>query len=191
MSDPWIIRFPDQGDANIRLTHQGVGMVIDRWEAIELELARLYSVFNADPDGAAVNDYGRPRIFAERILGLRKTAETYFTRMPDQALEGEFARVTLIAERFADRRNEVAHSFVMPVENMTYFQERMKLSKARRHHYLLIPPIHTVRKHVGGLPSYAYSYPTLSELAKRLGTALGEIHVFREAILARAAPPKP
>ena len=159
MPDPWIIPFPGQGDANIRLTHQGMGMVIDRWEAIELELARLYSVFMGDPDGAAVNDYGRPRIFAERVLGLRKVGEAHFTQMPDQALEGELARVTMISERFADRRNEVAHGFALPVENMTYFQQQMKLSKARRNHYLVIPPIYTVRKHVGGLPTYAYLVP--------------------------------
>ena len=184
MPDPWIIAFPTQGDASESLTHQGTGIVLDRWEGIELEFARLYSVFMGDPDGSIVGDYGKPRIFADRVAGLRRAAQGYFTRKPHQPHEGEFSRLAFVAERFADRRNEVAHGFVLPVDRIDYFRERMELQEVSHRHYLLIPPLYSIRKHVDGLPAYAYSYPTMIELGKRLVVLWGEITDLRAALVA-------
>lgn len=169
MANPWDVPFPTRGDATEKLTHQGVGRVLSIWEMCELELARIYSAFVGDPDGrVTVDDYGQEIIFARRLFKLRASFAAYAMRYPNQDLEGPFVRISIAAERFADRRNEVAHGYVLSVEQIGYFRQVISMRKGQRHHYLLIPPLYTVKKHQQGLPNYAYSYAELMLLSRGL-----------------------
>src|SRR5262245_12448662 len=60
MPEPWgPLPFPTRGDDDEALTHEGVGRVMSAWEAIEFELSRTYSIFESDPDGPSIQDYGK------------------------------------------------------------------------------------------------------------------------------------
>jgi hypothetical protein len=160
---------------------------MSQWEAVEFELARLYTVFVRDPDGESIQDpkgYGSGRIFQDRLTILRETAGDHFRRHPNQAWEGGFTRVANLVLGFSDRRNEAAHGYVMPMENNTYVMQRMGKRVGGPPQHLLVPPLHTIRKHDGGLPKYAYSSAELKELTDRLVLLWAEVSDYRRALLA-------
>jgi hypothetical protein len=185
MSNPWdSLPFPTSGDSDDRLTYEGVGRVMSEWEGNEFELARLHSVFLGDPDGdAAISSYGKGRIFQERIRILREAAERYFSRHPNQTMEGNFERLAVAAEGFADRRNEVAHGYVLPMNKMLFFMHQIGLPVSEVPLYALVPPLHTIRWHKEGLPKYAYTSSELRTLSERLLLLLGHVHHHRMTLL--------
>jgi hypothetical protein len=105
-----------QGDDDIEDTYAGVGRVLSQWETAELELSRIYGLLLNRPDDIeAIRLYGDPKIFEERAKGLAAAAEQYFRWNPHQDTEAELSELMLLARQFSARRNEVAHSIVMPI----------------------------------------------------------------------------
>ena len=95
MAKPWAIPpLPRNGDPNPNKTYAHVGFIMSRWESLEFELSRLYSLFLGTLDGTeAMRAYGKGRIFPERIDNLAKAADTHFRILPCQKREGRFSGV--------------------------------------------------------------------------------------------------
>lgn len=165
-------------------TYSGVGAALSQWEALEFELARIYSIFAGDPDGEGLREYGEPRIFSLRLSAFGTKAGGYFIRHPNQQTEGELGRIVRAATGFSDRRNEIAHGMVLDVKNIAYFRSRMPLIDTSRTCALLIPPWHTLRHHKpDGLPSYAYNANQMKEIATRIHDLEQQADAFRKALL--------
>jgi hypothetical protein len=114
---------PQHGDLDENSTYAGVGRVLSGWEAMEAELSHLYAAFVGKFHQAeAYREYGAGQIFANRVLTLRASAENFFVRRPNQVREGEFDCYAKIAVKFADRRNEVAHSIVRDLGHVRLFR---------------------------------------------------------------------
>jgi hypothetical protein len=108
---------PLDGDLDENSTYAGVGRVLSAWEAVEAELSHLYAVFVGKLfERKAYVEYGTGRIFVDRMRTLKTAASGYFVRYPSQMREGHFDKLAEIAEKFASRRNEVAHSIVRGIE---------------------------------------------------------------------------
>jgi hypothetical protein len=183
MTNPWDPRpFPKGGDPFDAKTYEGVGRVLSRWEAVEFQLARIYSIFVGDPDGDAIQQYGLGRIFRERLEALQAVSQPYFVRKPSQALEAGLDCLGKAATGFADRRNEVAHGMVFPVHELSFFRERFG-TPPEMPHYLLLPPWYAVRKHYEGTPLYAYGFDELWSLMVKLLTLSEQLGKYRLKLL--------
>lgn len=183
---PWDpLPFPVQGDAAADATYAAVGLMMSQWEAVEFDLARLYSFLAGTSETTgAFRDYGgNRRIFRERLAGLEAVATRYFVRRCSQAMEARFADLTRRAAGFSERRNEIAHGIVMEVSKITYFAERLTLAPAGDPQHLLVPPYHVLRQHDGfGLPAFAYNSGQIRQLASRLLTLSDDICAFRQML---------
>jgi hypothetical protein len=184
MPNPWDpYPFPDDADEDMNRTCYGVGLVTTSWEAIEFELARLYSSMVGDPDGHSIRLYGQPRIFNERLSLLARTGEAFFVRFPNQSFEGEFGQIVAVCLGFSSRRNEVAHGIVMNVRGVTFFRSRVKNLDKLKVQALLVPPYHILRSHnEDGMPNYAYNCAQLEDLALKLHEVEKAIRHFRRQI---------
>jgi hypothetical protein len=183
MPNPWDpLRFPIVGDADPYDLYAAVGTFVSEWEAVEMTLAQLYSIFvGQGPAGKAIQDYGRGRIFRERLTDLERVAQSYFIRHNSQNLEGEFDEICLAAKGFADRRNEVAHGLVMEVSNIQFFRDKLQLAPAGAQH-LVIPPYHAVRNHAAGFPVWAYNGEQIRTFARRFIDLNSGIKAYREQL---------
>jgi len=183
MANPWDpFPFPTHGDSDDRITYEGVGRVLSQWEAIEFRLAQIYSVFVGDPNGDALKRYGAGRIFRDRFTALQTASEPYFIKRPNQELEAQLKCLGNAATGFADRRNDVAHGMVYPVNELTSFTDRFGSSPNTPQH-ALIPPLYLARKHgADGLPTYAYCYAELRSLEARLIILVDQMGQFFRAL---------
>jgi hypothetical protein len=171
MVNPWDpVYFPLQGDVEEKETLAGVGAVLTNWEGIELQLASIYSIFSVGKiHGRPFQQYGRPHIFRERLSKLRNLAERYFVDAPNQNTEGEFHRITVCAEGFADRRNEVAHGIVMNGANVHVLREKLALAPPNVKQYVLVPAQYSLRHHDKlRIPVFGYNSFQLWHLAHRM-----------------------
>jgi hypothetical protein len=185
MENPWDpFPIPVSGDEDFERTLAGVGHVMSAWEAIELNFARIYSVFVGQGSrGKAIQDYGGPRIFRDRRNELQKVSDAYFVNCPDQTKESELARLLDIASRYSERRNEVAHGIVMEVQTLKYFASRMPFSPRGVPQNLVVPPFYTVRNHRDdGMPKYAFSRHQMIVLSKNMYKFNEEIVTFRKSL---------
>ncbi len=168
MTNPWDIPpFPTAGDADEWETYKWVGKCLTEWEWLEYTLGHLYSEFigrRAEID--AIKEYGEPRIFADRISCLAKSAGRFFIRHQNQSIEGKFYDLLKAIIGFSDRRNEIAHGIVTKIDFRLSSQDSsMKIAG-----YVLIPTLYTKRKlDVRNLPKYIYTANELTVLAARFG----------------------
>jgi hypothetical protein len=193
MPNPWDpFPIPSSGDTDDAKTYEGMGRAVSQWEAVEFSLARLYSVFANDSDGESISQYGNGKISKERLSGLRRMAEDYFVKNPQQNLEGQFDCLCTKVEGFAARRNEFAHSIVMPVDHMIFFQSAFNIEAGVKQ-YACIPPVHAFRnQNPDGTPIWAYTFHILKILERRMLALAREIDWFRLQILNRESglPPR-
>jgi hypothetical protein len=108
MANSWDIPpFPVHGDMNPDDTYKMVGKSLSEWEELEYVLSHLYSEFiGQHPEILALRKYGQPRIFAERASALKKAAETFFIKFPNQVIESRLHLLLSHIQGFSDRRNE-------------------------------------------------------------------------------------
>lgn len=183
--NPWdSFPFPLSGDQDPTNTYAGVGLVTSEWESVEFNLARLHGTFvEGDPSGASIRDYGKGRIFSDRIRDLQKIGCKYFTQHCNQDLEGGFHAICINATGFSARRNEVAHGLVMEVSGIQFFQEKLKLADLSEKQHLLVPPYHIMRQHEwDGMPSFAYNSAQMHQLASRILSLSDAIVAYRQSL---------
>lgn len=155
------------------------------WESIEFEFARLYSVLVGAPDGPAIMDYGDGRIFRDRLARLVKAGELHFMRRPNQPDEGEFSSLCAHASMAADRRNDVAHGIVSQIDKLEFFRNGIQVRFLNRDHWALIPPLYLVRRHIDGLPTFAYRSRDMDILSNRMLLVCAAISEYRSRLTAR------
>lgn len=115
MGYPWDAPpFPKRGNKSPKALYQSIGQALTTWEYLEGTLANLYAAFCEKEyfDDAANLEYGHEANFRSRFHNLKKAADRYFVRYPNQETEGEFHELARHIEGYADRRNDVAHGVV-------------------------------------------------------------------------------
>jgi hypothetical protein len=160
MSAPWDVPpLPKYGDDNPDSTYKMVGKALSEWEQLEYQLAHLFSVLTYRPSViSALREYGEGTIFPSRLQSLRSAAEAFFTKKCDQAAEAEFDRISLFAERLADRRNEIAHGIVRPLQWVQQMMLDYQHIQDMERQYALVPPLYTRKKlDEKHRPKYAYT----------------------------------
>ncbi len=117
MSDPWDIPpFAMQGEPS----YEGINTVkagaLEEFERIEHELSQLCELFNGNRRSEPTHEYGRGSTFKQRReQELERAACRHFKRKPHQYLESEFRKLICRVTKFADRRNDLAHSIIEAV----------------------------------------------------------------------------
>jgi hypothetical protein len=124
------------------------------------------------------------------VCGLREVAERYFVEGPHQHFEGYFDWLTTAAEGFSNRRNEVAHAMVFPIDKIAFFSSRFVPAARGKPQFAAIPPYFLGRKHEEGFAVYAYTFAELSTLARRLIKLEGSLGEYPSSLWSRHAPPE-
>ncbi|ESX88276.1 hypothetical protein [Mesorhizobium sp. LNJC403B00] len=180
MSNPWDRPpGPQTGDPDIETTYAAVGLVMSRWEEVELELCYLYAAFKGQGDDISVlREYGSGAIFNARKAILQSKAETYFRASPSQTNEGNFCRLITACEGFSARRNDIAHGVV----RLTVFGGKDQPSLTQ---YALGPSFYDPRRFAPGEPrmtEYFYSSVELKRLAEQFAALEDRVSTFRVAL---------
>lgn len=170
---------PRKGDTIDTATYVGVGRVVSRWESVEFDLSRLYSLFVGDSDGPAMQTYGEPSIFRDRLARLDEGADRYFAARPSQEHEGTLAALRSNAEGFSARRNEIAHGIVFNLRGLSYFDNMFGPGESEQ--YAVIPPLYALRFHCrdSGEPTYVYTSFELSTIERGLVSLMFSVRDFR------------
>lgn len=182
MADPWDPPpLPSRGDDDDDATYAGVGRVMSRWEAVEIELAHLYTVLVGRPhDAGATREYGSGRIFHERLATLCAAAEDYFRIDPNQTREGETRELLRKVRGYSDRRNEIAHGIVRQISWVRGLREYLSPDAIGHIQFCLVPPHYTFRKFdQANRPAYAYTSQELLILEQHLFDLAEEVQAFR------------
>jgi hypothetical protein len=155
------------------------------WEAVEVALAHLYTVFIKRPhEHDAIKAYGSPRIFTNRLALVRRAADQYFVSAPDQAIEGDVAELLERVQRYSDRRNEVAHGIVRQMSWVRGLRDRFVPDAVGRFQYCLVPPHYTLRKfNQHNLLTYAYTSTELLTLNECLFWLAQEVSDLRRRVV--------
>ena len=111
------------GDEDRELTFAAVGRGITRWEAVELAFANLYALFTTNSLSLdKVREFGaQNRIFANRLVALKRASAPFFRSRPCQEAEGGFASLCNRAQVMAETRNAIAHGIVGQVTYLTEY----------------------------------------------------------------------
>ncbi len=170
-------------DTDRKDTYAGTGRVLSEWEGIEVGLCRIFSFLKGDPDGASMKEYGQPRIFRERYSMLLRVADNFFVSHPNQSLEGTLHQLSSQIFSHSDRRNEVAHGIVMPINAYLFAKDILPRLEPRTNYYALLPSYYQVRSHnLAGLPEFIYGASFLHVIADEMALCYAQISDFRESL---------
>jgi len=162
-SDPWqSTPFPQNGDVHDIATYAGVGRVLSQWEEVEVHLSAIYTILTGKPgDVDAFREYGVGRIFTERVKIFESAVNSFFILHPNQRLEGDIHDLLRGIKRLSDKRNEVAHGIVRPIQ---WLRARRSDDPAGGQ-FVLVPSHYNKRKFTKRtLPDYAYTSVELHSL---------------------------
>lgn len=115
MTDPWDPPpFPKHGNRTGAPLFEAIGRALIAWEELETTIAHLFAALKGKSlfDKEANNFYGEPYNFRDRLRGLEQAGRQYFTKYPNQSLEGDLAWIIRYADGYSRRRNDVAHGVV-------------------------------------------------------------------------------
>ncbi len=95
-----------------------VGRALTEWEKVEEQLCVLYRDFLDLTNQPSIMEeaYRSSLQFNQRKTKLEDAANRYFTLHPDRQLHALFEEALTYAERFVDRRNDIAHGRVMSLK---------------------------------------------------------------------------
>lgn len=105
----------------------------------------------------------------------------HFIAHPNQAAEGDFDVLMREAVAASARRNDIAHGIVMQVNDIGHFRNQIPVNLLRREHHALIPPLYLLRKHVDGLPTFAYRSADMETIFIRLYELAEKIKAYRKS----------
>ena len=112
--NPWNVPLPPKrGDARKSITYRAVGHALSDWEYFEFSLNLVFRVIcKTEWDIPLIRAYGSIMTYRGRAEMIESAADAYFRRHQTKSLQSEFRRLMNMADRFAARRNEVAHGRV-------------------------------------------------------------------------------
>ena len=134
---------PIQADADVQELYAAVGYALSHWEDIESELSHWYALFIGKMWQHEAYDeyYDKGKTSQRRINTLEVAGEKYFETCPSQSVEAEFGTVVRATSAFADRRHELAHGIVRPVQwYWSWVSATMKPPAGHDYEYCLVPP---------------------------------------------------
>lgn len=181
MAAPWDQPpFPEAGDPDADMTYCGVGHVLSCWERVEVELARIYSIFVGKPnDLDAIKEYGDKTIFRRRADDLIQAFENFRVRHCTQDLEGDFEELTDRIAGWSARRNDVAHGIVEQTHNLRHYRELYKQEGLIR--YVLIPSLYVHKRRDPNYQStYCYSSQELHYFAAEIFKLVSDLEEFQQ-----------
>lgn len=184
MANPWDqLPLPIIGDLYDTALYEALGRLVNRWEYVEVGLAIMYSLFVGDATFTKMVEYGSGRIFKDRLAGLRRIAEQWFVKNPNQVAEGQFDKIAAAASGFADRRNEFAHGIIMNVSGLVFWRVQLRLASPQNPQFLLVPALHVIRKHdAAGMPQFGYSSSQLTFLSQGLSELEISMDEFKRSL---------
>lgn len=192
MTNPWDRPpLPKEGDADQDTTYAAVGRVLSAWEAIEGELSNIFAIFIGKMWTAeAYDDYrAKGKTTHRRLETIEKAAKVYFVKMPNQQAEGAFCRLVKYAKGFADRRHEVAHGIVRPLQWYGSLLPNVKPPIDGRPRYCLVPPHYQRDWFANGVPEYIYTSNELNEIEDRLLDLFDDVMDYRHHYVFTPSPP--
>lgn len=164
---------PTIGDTNVENTYAGIGRVTSEWENIELVLADLFSLFvGRYQDPLAIQEYGSENVFSRRAEHLCNAATGFFQNHPNQSLEGELDELMGRLREYAQRRHDVAHGVVKP---MQWSRSPHAHEESDALHYCVVPPDHKGKDYRADEPAYAYTRAEMDLIANSLYRASTEV----------------
>jgi hypothetical protein len=134
---------PTEADRDADILYAAVGRALSSWENIESELSHWYALLIGKMWQHAAYDeyYDKGRSGQARIAVLEAAAERYFVKNPHQEVEAKFRTLMEATTAYADRRHEVAHGIVRPVQlYWPWVEATMKAPMGHDHEYCLVPP---------------------------------------------------
>jgi hypothetical protein len=166
---------PTHGDSDDDTTYAGVGRVVTEWEQVELALSRLYSLFMGRFEHReTMREYGDGTVLKGRLERLARAHETFTRRVPDQALESEFDSLIERIRLFAERRNDVAHGLVWPIQ--WNGPPAIELGPFQ---FCVVPPDYKKKLFdPNNMPLYVYTRHELDGLQAVFFTLSDEVHHF-------------
>ena len=178
MPNPWDRPpFPAHGDPEQDYTYAGVGRVISRWEEIESELSHIYAIFIGQFQTEEGYDlyYVSGKTAAGRIATTKQAAESYFIRHPNQGNEAAVCDLLARISEFAQRRHEVAHGVVRPMQWYGLALPQFKPPIDAPFQFCVVPP-HYQRDwfDTNRMPKYIYTSNELLAIEGRLFDLLRE-----------------
>lgn len=194
MGEAWDVPpFPKHGDNAPDDTCKWVGRCLTEWEEMEHVLSTVYSQFCRNPQHIpTMREYGAPNIFRERKKRLEEAAESFFIRHCNQKVEGDFASLLDQIAHYSDRRNEIAHGVVRPLQ---WIWPHLPVYEAIRDgalQYALIPALYTHKKlDETHRPRYIYTANELEYFCRSFYDLRRGIYQVHLAILDILQPPAP
>jgi hypothetical protein len=171
MPNPWDRpRIPKRGNKSDRSLFEALGRALNAWEEIEISMAHLYAEFTQSDrfEPEANLAYGEEANFNRRAAMLQRGAQEYFVRCPSQVVEGEFCRLMNLATGYSARRNDIAHSHVLPTHFIRIPDTSAEfLALEENPEWWLVPPHFRANKFTSRrLPAYAFTSSELNEFRK-------------------------
>jgi len=164
MPDPWDIPpRAEEGDPSDEAICKWIGRSLCAWEEYEVYLARLYAIFSGLPmhGGDTYKAYiaGQTLNFSGRLQKVEKAGNEYFLRFPNQQDEADFSSILKQSRGFSARRNDVAHSVLVPGltdwdASKRDFEEWLR---EKHEEWWLVPPEYMQKKYSPGMrPTFSY-----------------------------------
>ena len=151
---------PGVGDASEDDTFRAVGQALSRWEKLENQLATIFAAtIRGQPGAAARRAYGIVQASKTRTDMIRAAATTRFEGRRTHALVMPDLKALLdLVEKYAARRNEIAHGVVYPYN--VYRRDAFG--------FCLFPSYYATRKRgLDNEPSYIYSSIEINYFSER------------------------
>jgi hypothetical protein len=150
---------PAAGDASEDDTFRAVGQALSHWENLENHLAAIFAATIRGHGGAARRAYGIVQASKTRTDMIRHAAAARFEGRRTHALiMPELKALLDLVDRYAARRNEIAHGVVYP-----YSAYRRDASG-----FCLFPSYYSTRKRgLDNQPTYIYSSTEIKYFAER------------------------
>jgi hypothetical protein len=191
MTNPWDRPpFPSKGDDNQDILYAAVGRVISQWENVELGLSHLYAIFIGQPFSVGIyaQYYEPSKTFMTRLAAVERQSERFFQKAPNQEIEGDFCDLVKRVSGFSERRHEVAHGFVRPIQ---WYRVALPSLSAPDgpFQYCVVPP-HYQANWFGksNMPHYVYTSTELAQLELLMFRFGQDITSFRYRLLQPASP---
>ena len=134
---------PTQADTDVEELYASVGCALSHWEEIEGELSHWFALCIGKMWQHEAYDqyYEQGKTGRQRINTVQKAGEAYFVKHPSQEAEAKFSIVIDATREFANRRHELAHGVVRPIQwYWPVVQQFMKPPAGANFEYCLVPP---------------------------------------------------
>jgi hypothetical protein len=173
------------GDKFADQTYMSVGRALSSWETLETAMESLFSILLAANIFSSARIYGTCVSFTGRIDMINAASEIFFLNHKHK--HARIKKFTKVISEFSNRRNDIAHGYVVRYLGDENFEG----------HYLL-PSAYSTRKHSLGyaVPAYMYNSKQIlfyeshfDDLTNRVYRKVDAIHKWATTMSIKDIPP--